>query len=193
MATQRCTTTSENSGQFLKKSNIVLPYDLDYLLLGIHPCGMKTDLHTNTCVWMFIAAFVVVWLLSCVWLFAARGLKHTRLPCPSLSLGVCPNSCPLSWWCHPSNRLILCCCLLHLPSIFPISRVFYNELALLTRWPMYWSFSLSIILGLISFRIDWFDLFAVPGTLKSLPQQCNLKSSVLPHSVFFMVQLSFYS
>ena len=119
--------------------------------------------------------------------------EHTRLPCPSLSLGVCPNSCPLSWWCHPSNHLILCCRLLLLPSIFPISRVFYNELALLTRWPMYWSFSLSIILGLISFRIDWFDLFAVPGTLKSLPQQCNLKSSVLPHSVFFMVQLSFYS
>ena len=136
--------------QWAVKSNIVLPYDLDSWLLGIQPRGMKTDLHTNTCVWMFIAAFVVAWLLSWVWLFAARGLNHTRLPCPSLSLGVCPNSCPLSWWCHPSNHLILCCRLLLLPSIFPISRVFYNELALLTRWPMYWSFSLSII-----FRIDF--------------------------------------
>ena len=197
MSTQRGAATSENSWQFLKKSNTALPYDLGFLLLDIYPSGMKTDLHTKTCMWMVTAAFVVVVQLpSCVWLFAPCGPKHIRLPCPSLSLGVCPNSCPLSWWCHPTNHLILCCPLPLLPSIFSSSRVFSNELALLTKWPMYWRFSLSIrpskeYLGLISFRIDWFDLFAVPGTLKSLLQHHNSKSSVLQHSVFFMVQLSF--
>ena len=75
----------------------------------------------------------------------------------------------------PSNHLILCCPLLHLPSIFPSIRVFSDELVLCIRWPKYWSFSFSISAsnkysGLISFRIDWFDLLAVQGTLKSLLQ-----------------------
>ena len=92
-----------------------------------------------------------------------------------------------------SNHLILCCPLLFLPSIFPSIRVFSNELALRIRWPKYWSFSISPskeYSGLISFRIDWFDLLAVQGTFKSLFQLHNWKASILQHSVFFMVQLS---
>ena len=90
-----------------------------------------------------------------------------------------------------SNHLILCCPLL-LPSIFPSIRVFSNELALHIRWPKHWSFSISPsseYSGLISFRIDWFDL-VVQGILKSLFQDHSLKASVLWHSAFFMVQHS---
>ena len=95
----------------------------------------------------------------------------------------------------PSNHLILCHPLLLLPSIFPSIRVFSSESVLLIRWPKYWSFSFSIspsnkYSGLISFRIDWFDLLAVKGTLKSLPQHYNLKSSILQHLAFFQVQFS---
>ena len=120
-----------------------------------------------------------------------HGLQHARLPCPSPSPGACSNSCPLSQWCHP---LILCCPLLLLPSIFPRVRVFFNELALHNRWPNYWSFSFSIspsneYSGLISFRIDRFDLLAVQGTLKTLLQHYSSKASIIWHSVFFMVQL----
>ena len=94
-----------------------------------------------------------------------------------------------------SNQLILCHPLLLLPSIFPRIRVFSNESVLCIRWPTYWSFSFSIspcieYSGLISFRIDWFDLLAVQGTLKSLLQHHISKASVLQHSDFFMVQLS---
>ena len=89
----------------------------------------------------------------------------------------------------PSNHLIFCHPLF-LPSILPSIGVFSNELALLIRWPKYWSFSISPSNELISFRIDWFDLLAVQGTLKSLLQHCNSKASILPCSVFFMVRLS---
>ena len=94
----------------------------------------------------------------------------------------------------PSNYLVLCHSLLPLPSIFPSIRVFCNELALQSRWPKYWSFSFSMslsneYLGLISFRIHWFDPFAVQGTLKSLLQHHSSKSSILWHSAFFMGQL----
>ena len=92
-----------------------------------------------------------------------------------------------------SNHLILCCPLLLLPSIFPSIRVFSSESALCIRWPKYWNFSISPskeYSGLISFRIDWFDLLAVQGTLKDLLHHCNLKVSILQHSAFFMVQLS---
>ena len=93
-----------------------------------------------------------------------------------------------------SNCLILYCPLL-LPSIFPSFRVFSNQSFLCIRWPKYWSFSFSICpsneySGLISFRIDWLDLLAVQGTLKSLLQHHSSKASVLPHSAFFIVQLS---
>ena len=95
----------------------------------------------------------------------------------------------------PSNHLILCYPLLLLPSIFPSIRVFSNEAALCIRWPKYWSFSFSISPsnvhpGLISFRMDWLDLLAVQGTLKSLLQHDSSKASVLWHSVFFTIQLS---
>ena len=90
----------------------------------------------------------------------------------------------------PSNHLILFCPLLLLPSIFPSIRVFSNELALHIRWPKYWSLSFSIspsreYSGLISFRMDWFDLLAVQGTLKSLLQQHSSKASILWCSAFF--------
>ena len=95
----------------------------------------------------------------------------------------------------PSNHLILCSPLLLLPSIFPTIRGFYNESVLRIRWPKYWSFSFSISLSneysrLISFRMDWFDLPAVQGTLKSLLQHHSSKASIFWHSAFFMVQLS---
>ena len=95
----------------------------------------------------------------------------------------------------PSNHLILCRPLLLLPSIFPSIRVFSNEPALCIRWPKYWSFSFSISpsnehLGLISFRMDWLDLLAVQGTLKSLLQHHSSKASILQCSAFFIVQLS---
>ena len=106
----------------------------------------------------------------------------------------------------PSNHLILCLLLLLPPSIFPSIRVFSNESVLRIRWPKYWSFSFSIspsILpmniqdskkkkysGLISFRMDWLDLLAVQGTLKSVLQRHSSKASILPRSAFFIVQLS---
>ena len=95
----------------------------------------------------------------------------------------------------PSNHLILCHVLFLLPSIFPSIRVFSNELSLRIRWPKYWSFSFSIspsneYSGLISFRMDWLDLLAVQGTLKSLLQCHNSKASILQCSDFFIVQLS---
>ena len=95
----------------------------------------------------------------------------------------------------PSSHLILCCPLLLLPSIFPSIRVFSNESALHFRWPKYWSFSLNISPsdehpGLISFRMDWLDLLAVQGILKSLLQHHSSKPSVLWCSAFLMVQLS---
>ena len=95
----------------------------------------------------------------------------------------------------PSSHLILCHPLLLMPSIFPSIRVFSNESDFRIRWPKYWSFSFSISAsneysGLISFRMDWFDLLAAHGTLKSLLQHHSSKASVLWHSAFFIVQLS---
>ena len=95
----------------------------------------------------------------------------------------------------PSSHLILCCPLLFLPPILPSIRVFSNESTLCMRWPKYWSFSFNIspsneYPGLISFRMDWLDLLAVQGTLKSLLQHHGSKASVLQHSAFFIVQLS---
>ena len=95
----------------------------------------------------------------------------------------------------PSNHLIFCHPLLLLPSVFPSIRVFSNESALRIRWPKYWSFSFNISPsnqhpGLISFRMDWLDLLAVQGTLKSLLQHYSSKASILQCSAFFIVQLS---
>ena len=102
---------------------------------------------------------------------------------------------PLSELVMPSNHLILCRPFLLLPSIFPSIRVFSNESVLRIRWPKYWSFSFSIspsnkYSALISFRMDWLDLLAVQGTLKSLLQHYSSKASILHCSAFFMIQLS---
>ena len=116
-------------------------------------------------------------------------LQHARPPCSSPSPGVCPSSCPLHQWCH-TTIFILCHPLLLLPSIFPSIRVFSNESAVHIRWPKYWSFSFSIspsneYSGLISFKIDWLDILAVQGTLKSLLQHHSSKASILRLSAFF--------
>ena len=133
-----------------------------------------------------------------------HGVQHARLPCPSSTPGACSNSCPWSWTWHgvmPSNHLILCPLLFPL-STFPSIRVFSNESVLCIRWPQYWNFSFSIspswciqiLLNeyseLISFRINWLDLLALQGTLKSLLQHHSSKASILWYSTFFMVQLS---
>ena len=119
---------------------------------------------------------------------------------PQASLSVTISRCMLKLmsieWVMPSNNLILYCPLFFLPSIFPSIRVFSNQSALLIRWPKYWSYSFSIspsseYSGLISFRIDWLDLLAVQGTLKSLLQHHSSKASILRHLAFFMVQLSY--
>ena len=120
--------------------------------------------------------------------------QHTRPPWPSPTPRVHPNTCPLSQWFRPIH-LILCHPLLLLPSIPPSIRVFSNESALPIRWPEYWSSSFNInpsseYLGLISLRMDWLDLLAVQGTLKSLLQHHSSKASILRCSAFFIVQLS---
>ena len=120
-------------------------------------------------------------------------LQHARPPCPSPTPGIYPNSCPLSQWCHPT--ISSCHPLLLLPSILPSIRVFSNESALSITWSKYWSFHFSIspsneYSGLISFRMDWLDLLAAKGTLKSLLQHHSSKASILWCSAFFIVQLS---
>ena len=120
-------------------------------------------------------------------------LQHTRLPCPSPSPGACSNLSIESGM--PSNHLILCHPLLRLPSIFPSIRVFSNEAVLCIRWPKYWHFSFNSSPfnenpGLICFRMDWLDLLAVQGTLKSLLQHQSSKASILQCSTFFIAQLT---
>ena len=120
--------------------------------------------------------------------------QHARPPCPSLTPGVYLNSCPLSQWYHPtisSSVVPFSSCL----QSFPASGSFQMSQALRIRWPKYWSFSFNISPsnehpGLISFKMDWLDLLAVQGTLKSLLQHHSSKASILWHSAFFIVQLS---
>ena len=121
-------------------------------------------------------------------------LQHARPPCPTPTPRVHANPCPFES-VMPSNQLILCHPLLLLPSIFPSISVFSNESALRIRWPKYWCFSFIISPsnehpGLISFRMDWLDLLAVQGTLKSLLQNHSSKPLILLCSAFFIVQLS---
>ena len=122
-----------------------------------------------------------------------HGLQHTRPPYLSLIPRV--YSLMSIDLVIPSNKLILCHPLLLPPSIFLSIRVFSNKSVLCIRWTKYWSFSFSIspsdeYSGLISLKIDWFDLLAVQGTLKSLLQHHSSKPSILWHSAFFMVQFS---
>ena len=147
--------------------------------------------HTHTESKKFLCTFVFspYVVFDSLW---PHGLQHTRLLCPSLSPGGCSDSCPMSWWCHPTisfSVIPFSSCLQSFPASgsFPMSQLFASG------DPMYWSFSFITSLsneysGLISFRIDWFDL-AVQG-LSSLFQHYNLKASILLHSAFFMVQLS---
>ena len=119
-----------------------------------------------------------------------HGLWHAKLPCSSLSPRVSSNSYPLSRWCHPtisSSVVPFSSCLQSFPVL---GRIFSSELVFCIRWPKYWSFSFSISPSneysrLISFRIDWFDHFAVQRTLKTLPQHHSSKASIFPHSPFF--------
>ena len=144
---------------------------------------------------VFLAIFYIlssVQLLSCVWLFAnpwttacqaSLSITNSRSPPKPMSIELV----------MPSNHLILCHPLLLLPSIFPSIRIFSNESGLRIRWPKYWSFSFNISPsnehpGLI-FRMDWLDLLAVQGTLKSLLQYKSSKASILWHSAFFIVHL----
>ena len=126
--------------------------------------------------------------------FWPHGLQHTRPACPSPTPGVYTHSSSIES-VMPSNHLILCRPLILPPSTFPSIRVFSDESVLCIRWSKYWSFSFSIspsseYSGLISFRMDWLDLLAVQGTLKSLLQHHSPKASILQHSAFFKVQLS---
>ena len=139
---------------------------------------------------------VIIWLL----LFSLQvksdslghhGLQHAQPSCPSPSPGICPSSCPLNQWCYPINSssgIPFSSC----PQFFPESGSFPMSW-LFTSGGQYWSFSISPsneYTGLISFRIDWFDLLAVQGTLKNLLQNHSLKVSILWCSAFFMVQFS---
>ena len=134
---------------------------------------MKSILLLYCCCWCSVAK-------SCPTLWP-HGLQHARLPCPSPSPGVCSNSYPLSQWCHPtvsSSVVPFSSCI----QSFPASGSFLTALPI--RWPKYWSFSFSIspsndYSGPISFRMDWFDLLAVQGTLKTFFQYHDLKASVL--------------
>ena len=119
-----------------------------------------------------------------------HGLQHARPPCPSPTPGVYSNSGPLSWWCHPTIS----------SSVIPFSPAFnlsqpqnlFKWVSLCIRWSKYWNFSFSIspsneYSGLISFRMDWLDLLAAQGTLKSLLQHHSSKASILQPSTFFIV------
>ena len=153
-----------------------------------------TNKHMKRCSTWLIIQFSSFQLLIHVRLFETPWIA-ARQACLSITN---------SWSLHkpmytesvmPSNCLILCHPLLLLPSIFPSIRVFSNESPLHTRWPKYWSFSFNISLsnehpGLISFRMDWLDLPAVQGTLKSLLQYHSSKASILWHPAFFVVQFS---
>ena len=138
--------------------------------------------------------FFIVQLLSCVQLFVNPWTAALQA-----SLSFIISQSLLRLMCielvMPSSYLIFCHPLLRLPSVFSSIRVFSNELAVCIRWPKYWSFSFSLspfneYSGLISFRIDWFDLLSVQGTRKGIYQHHSLKASILWPSAFLMVQLS---
>ena len=168
-------------GRNKKKRESVLPwFDLQWIHKWV--------------LWPLVPGNWVLWLLSRSVVFSVlqlHGLQHTRLPCLSPTPGVYSNSCPLSWWYHPTisfSAIPFSSCFQYFPASgsFPMSQ-------LLIKWP-FWSFSFNISPsnehpGLISFRMDWLDLLAVQGTLKSLLKHHSSKASILQHSAFFKVQL----
>ena len=130
----------------------------------------------------------------CWTLLQPDQLWYARPPCPSPTPKTCPNSCPLSQWCHPTISSSVAPFSTHLQS-FPASGSFPMSQVLHITWPKYWSFSFSIRpsnenSGLISFRTDWLELLAVQGTLKSRIQHHSSKASILQCSAFFIVRLS---
>ena len=154
-----------------------------------------TDTTVNTkYLILLLVQFSSVQSLSCVWLFgtlwtaalqASLSITNSQSPPKSMSIESV----------MPSNHLILCRTLLLLPSMFPSIRVLSNESALHIRWPKYWSFTFNVSPsnehpGLTSFRMNWLDLLAVQGSLKSLLQHHSSKASILQCSAFFIVQLS---
>ena len=144
---------------------------------------------------MWLTIISSVQLLSCVRLFVTPWTAACQASLSITNSQSLPKLMSIEL-VMPSNHLILCCPLLLLPSIFPNIRVFSNESALRIRRPKYWSFSFIISPsnehpGLISFRMDWLDVLAVQGTLKSLLQHHSSKTSILQHSAFFIVQLSY--
>ena len=151
-------------------------------------CSQSVCMCVWVCLYMCLYVCMCVQLLDCVWLFVTPWIAACQA---SLSFTIYQSLLRFmsTESMMPSNRFILHRCLLHLPSIFPSIGVFFNELTLPIRWPknsmniLGW-FPLGLI-GLISFRIDWFDLFAVQGTLKSLLQHHSLKASILQYSAFY--------
>ena len=140
---------------------------------------------------LLLSSLSSVQSLSCSKSLRPHELQHTRPPCPSPTPGIHSNSCPSSQWCHPAISSSVA--LLLLPLIPPSIRVFSNESTLRMRWPKFWRFNVSIspsneYPGLISFRMDWLDLLAIQGTLKSLLQHYSSKASILRCSAF-IVQL----
>ena len=161
-----------------------------------HLIYLKEECHSKNITYIIFlpVQFSSVPSLSHVWLFTTPS-QHAMPPCPSPTPEIYSNSCPLSRWCHPtiSSSVIP---FSHLQS-FPASGSFQMS-ALCIRWPKYWSFSFNIspsneYSGLISFRMDWLDLLAVQGTLKSLLQHHSSKASILQCSAFFIVQLHIHT
>ena len=150
--------------------------------------------HMKWCSTLLSIQFSSVQLLSCVQLFATPWIAARQASLSITKSWSSPKLLSIES-VMPSSHLILCRPLLLLPSIFSSIRVFSNESTLCMRWPEYWRFSFSInpsneYPGLISFRVDWLDLLAVQGTLKSLLQHHSSKASILPCSAFFIIQLS---
>ena len=150
-------------------------------------CCFQISLHVNSTAFSSVQLFSHVWLFVTPWAAARQAslsITNSRVLLKLMSTESV----------MPSNHLILCRPLLLPPSIFPSIRVFYNESVLCIMWPKYWSFSFIISPSneysrLISFRMDWLDLLAVQGTLKSFLQHHSSKASILRHSNFFVVQL----
>ena len=170
-----------------------------YSLSASHLCLLnlmtgKPGSSLGSLFYIYLSLVAVIQLLSRIHLFATPRTAACQASLSSAISWSLLNLMSIEL-VMPSHHLFPCRPLLFLPSIFPIIRVFSSESALHIRWPKYWGFSFSISPSneysrLISFRMDWFDLLAVQGTLKSLLQHHNLKASILWRSAFFLVQLS---